>query len=178
MINQKLILSAASIIVIAAILSSCAVLGMQTNLKPENLKRYKVKGAYVYGSVELPPAVLTEQVMIMFTDAPSLNMNVHKDTEYFLIDVPLKCKGITRIGVRYDDQNVIKEIWYNKGTSFTIESNKINYLGSFVLTNIDGSQWFWDKLIVTNYFEEDRDDFYTNYSALTKYEFYQVEISK
>jgi len=175
MLNRKLLFFAVVSIVIVYLLSGCTVMGMQANLKPENLKHYKLKGAYMYGSVELPSTIGFTSVMIMFNNAPSLNINTHKDIEYFLIDVPFKCKGIVRIGVRYDDVGTIKEIWYNKPISFSVESNKINYLGNIVLTNIDNTQFMMDKIYITNYQDEDKDDFYSNYTSLTKYEFYKIE---
>ncbi len=174
------VLPGAMLIALSLFLSGCFLnFGMQFNLKPDDLRHYKIKGALVYGCVEtLKDMPSGSTVMLMFKNAPDFNVYIHNPQEYFLIDVPLKCKGIARIGLRYDNQGTMQENWYYNDILFTVQSNKINYLGSIIITNVDITQNRLDKIefSLTNYMEEDKQDFYSNYTRLAGYEFYPVDI--
>ena len=175
--TRRNILVTLTVLVSLFFLSGCMEdLGIVRNIKPDQIKHYDLQGTFVYGAVKTKPTTSIERVMIYFKNGPDINLQLNNSYEPFLLDMPFTTQGISRFGFVYTDSDGEKKQWIEKEIPFTIVSNKINYIGVFFFTEPDS--FAPGKLTMTNYLEADKADCYSNYTQLTHYEFYPVELKK
>ena len=101
-------------------------------------------------------------------------MHVTEENNYLLLDVPVACTGLGRIGVII--QNSAYNDWFDIGSKFKLDTNKVNYLGRFIFEQ-DLNQSMWDKVTITNTMDHDKKWFAEYYPNLTNYEFINVPVS-
>jgi hypothetical protein len=142
-------------------------------IKKEEARRYKTKGTMVFGSINVENYRDVQGIMLMFKNASDASIIAQKEKTYFLLDVPEKCEGLARIGIRLRSAGA--DEWINGPFSFTLESNKINYIGQIVL--LQATMLHADRIYFTNLLDEDKEAFLDEYEDLTNYEFVPTSIS-
>jgi hypothetical protein len=168
--------NAAVLIASLALLYGCmnlATLGIGRVIRPEDSKHFEVKGAIVAVHIDTYLFPQTITVMLMFADTASFSMYVPNDDNYILMDVPLNCTGISRTGVIWQVQTGPE--FFDNTCKFKLESNKVNYLGRYVLQQ--DLSTFWDKMTVTNTLEHDKAAFIDIYPVLSNMDFVSVPVS-
>jgi hypothetical protein len=143
-------------------------------VKPEELKHYEPQGALVAVTINSTYFQLATYFMLMFKDTASFSMYGPRENNYFILDVPFKCNGLSRVGMIFDTQ--LPEEWFLTSSSFRLESNKVNYLGRFAFKQ-DLVNPYRDLLIVTNTLEKDRQWFLEYYPTLSNAEFISVPVT-
>jgi len=142
-------------------------------VKPEDMKHYKPSGTLVAISVDRTKFFKILQLRLMLDNAADITLFTPKDKNFFIADVPLKCKGLIRVGAELDTQSIGD--WYYLEFKFTLESNKVNYLGKFILE--EDKTIGWNRLYVTNTIEEDKELFLEYYPTLSNTEFVVVPVT-
>jgi hypothetical protein len=105
---------------------------VRRTLRPETAKEYQVKGTLLYFTTDIDEESTVNGIIVMFRNAPDFYAPVNGGFEGYALDVPTNCTGISRIGLRYSDLGSAKEYWLLDSYSFTVGTNRVNYLGRFV----------------------------------------------
>ncbi len=151
-------------------------LGSAKIVKPEEMRHYKPDNTLVVFSVNRTRMPFLSTVMLMLVSAPTISVFPSQDKSFFIADIPCTCKGINRVGVIIDPQT--PEDWFDDYTcGFTLESNKLNYLGQFIFILDPDTDKQRDKMIVTNCLADDKEWFLEYYPSLSNKEFVSVPVT-
>ncbi len=151
-----------------------ATLGIGKVVRPEESKHYEPRGALVVLSIDREKYSSATTFMLMFSDTSSFSMYIPNDVNYILLDVPFGCTGIGRTGVVFETQ--VPSEWFDPVCKFKLESNKINYLGRFVLEQ-DNTQASWDTMYITNTLAHDKLEILDLFPSLSNMEFINVSVT-
>lgn len=150
---------------------------IQRTLKPETAKEYRVKGTFVYFTSDIDAESTVNGIVVMFRNAPDFYALVNGGIEGFALDLPTNCTGISRIGLRYSDFGSQKEYWINDSYGFTLQTNRINYLGRFVF-QLPVAYDLKLGVRVSNVIEKDKPRFAEGYTNQTNLPFIHTELKK
>ncbi|MGC8765195.1 MAG: hypothetical protein ACP5QT_04845 [Brevinematia bacterium] len=143
-------------------------------VKPDEARRYKPKGALVFGTIDKENAPFVSLVYFMIRDSQDVTLSINQDFTFFVFDVGRNAKGFTRIGMRYYAFGT--DFWINKDLNFNLEENKLNYLGRFIFYQKDILKTY--RMVWTNLIEEDVKNLGDFYPDLTNMEVKPVEIKE
>jgi len=164
------------VLLLAFLFYGCDVLGIGKVVQPEEMKHYKPEGALVAFTVDITKHPRITTVRFMFSRSSSVSVFPSKYKNYYLADMPLSCKGINRIGLSGGVH--FPDIWFDNYVSpFSLESNKVNYLGRFIFEADKDPDRMLDKMIVSNCIDEDKVWFLEYYPSLSNTEFISVPVT-
>lgn len=120
-------------------------------VKPEEVRRYKPKGAYVFATIDIENSQFISAIFFMFGKAEDATFIPSGNFGVFLFDISEKTTGLERIGFRYFAFGT--DFWMNKPLYFTIQKGKVNYLGRFIF--YEKTMLKPHRALVTNLLDED-----------------------
>ncbi len=175
--HRNILLRTSVVLILSGILlygCTSGALMMGKIVKPEESKHYEPRGVLVALAIDREQYVLATTMMVMMKGTASFTIFTPDDRNYIILDVPYECKGIARTGVIIDPQ--LPMDWFYNTCDFKLETNKINYIGRFILIK-DISDLTWDKMIVTNALASDKNWFLEYYPAFSNIEFVSVPVT-
>lgn len=173
----KILLLTASLLALFSACGNWNEILIQRVLRPEEAKEYNVKGTLFYLTVHTDPESSVNGLVVMFRGAPDLSIPVNGGIEGWALDLPTNCTGISRVGLRYSDYGVTKQYWFRDSYGFTARTNGVNYLGRFVIENLQTYDTSF-SLRISNVVQKDRARFAKSYAAQTNRPFVFIEPKK
>ncbi len=161
--------------VLFSLLTSCMYEFMAARyVKPDEARRYKPKGALVFGTIDKENATFISLVFFMLKKSQDITLSINQDFILFVFDVGENTTGFNRLGMRYYAFG--NDFWYNKELDFSVDPDKLNYLGRFIFYEKDLLKPH--RVLWTNLIEDDTKNLADFYPDLTNMEIRPVEIKE